>query len=145
MNKIYKNNLGYTLIELMIVVAIVGILASIAYPSYLEQVYKSKRAVASQSILECASILERRFTLNGTFTDDACDSMQVDDSDLTVKVAGLTRNNRDCTSNLKENCYLITATSQLTADTKCKTLTLNEQGVKNATPAGNTEVCWRSS
>jgi len=56
--KHYKS--GFTLIELMVTVAIVAIIASVAYPSYQEQVYKTKRATAAKSVLECAAILERR-------------------------------------------------------------------------------------
>lgn len=58
---------GFTLIEVMIVVAIVGILAAIAYPSYQEQVRKSRRADCAGELTLLANAMERFFTLNGAY------------------------------------------------------------------------------
>ncbi len=60
---------GFTLIELMIVVALVAILASIAYPSFQEQVRKSKRSDASGALEGLANVMERQFTADGTYSD----------------------------------------------------------------------------
>ena len=62
---------GFTLIELMITVAIVGILAAIAYPSYQEQVRHSRRSDCAGKLIELTSVLERRFTLNGSYNTPA--------------------------------------------------------------------------
>jgi type IV pilus assembly protein PilE len=58
---------GFTLIELMIVVAIVGILASIAYPSYMDSVTKSRRSDAQAALLGLAQAMERNYTSNTTY------------------------------------------------------------------------------
>lgn len=58
---------GFTLIELMIAVAVVGILAAIAYPSYQDSVRKSRRADAKSALLDAAH--ERTvFTENNQYT-----------------------------------------------------------------------------
>lgn len=63
---IMKKN-GFTLIELMIVVVILGILAAIAYPSYQEQVRQTRRANAQANLMELASYMERYYTENFTY------------------------------------------------------------------------------
>lgn len=62
-----KNNQGFTLIELMIAVAIVGILASIAYPSYQQSIMQSHRVDAQASLVNLANIMEQQFTQTGSY------------------------------------------------------------------------------
>lgn len=62
---------GFTLIELMITVAIVGILAALAYPSYEEYVAKSRRNEATNALLTGAQALERYYSANGRYTTTA--------------------------------------------------------------------------
>jgi type IV pilus assembly protein PilE len=59
---------GFTLIELMIVIVIVGILAAIAIPSYENSVKKSKRADAQSALLTFANAMERYYTTNGDYS-----------------------------------------------------------------------------
>ena len=61
------DNKGFTLIEMMVVVAIVGILASIAFPSYQNVVAKSRRQDAMDVLTGLASALERYKTVNNTY------------------------------------------------------------------------------
>jgi type IV pilus assembly protein PilE len=62
---------GFTLIEVMIVVAIVAILASIALPAYQDSVRKAKRGDAKGALMGFANAMERYYTTNTTFTGAA--------------------------------------------------------------------------
>lgn len=64
---------GFTLVELMISVGIVGILAGIAYPSYQKQVQTSRRADAQVALMDFANTLERRYTETNTYVPDEPD------------------------------------------------------------------------
>ena len=69
--KHFKKTRGFSLLELMITVAIVGILASIAYPSYQESVAKSRRSEAANALFTAAQALERYYSTNGRYTTTA--------------------------------------------------------------------------
>ena len=67
----YAGNKGFTLIELMVTVVILGIIAAIALPSYQEQVKKTRRVNAQSDLLELASYMERFYTENFTYAGAA--------------------------------------------------------------------------
>ena len=62
---------GFTLIELMIVVAVVGILASIAYPSFAEQIKRGTRTEGKSALMRSSQTLERFFTARGRYPSAA--------------------------------------------------------------------------
>ncbi|MEJ6656265.1 MAG: type IV pilin protein [Pseudomonas sp.] len=66
---------GFTLIEVMIVVVIIGILAAIALPSYQEYVRQTRRAEVSALLLENAQLLERHYTRNGSYDSGAVNGL----------------------------------------------------------------------
>lgn len=67
-NNYYKKQSGFTLIEMMIVVAVIGVLAAIAYPSYQSYVVKSKRADMMSEMHNIASQVERQKLSAGKYS-----------------------------------------------------------------------------
>ena len=127
---------GFTLIELMIVVAVVAILAAIAYPSYQEQIRKSRRAQAKADLVEYAQVAERVHTVNNSYAPFALPSAQ------SPREAGSTARYLLQINAATATTFTIVATPQgPQAQDRCGTLSLNQAGVKtNST--GNLQDCW---
>jgi type IV pilus assembly protein PilE len=139
---------GFTLIELMIVVAIVAIIAAIAYPSYIDQITKTKRASATACLSEYANYMERYHTTNLRYDQDSggtanalpaldCASADQTGTDYTYSFTN---------AQPTPSTYVIQAVpqgSQNSRDTRCKTLTLDQAGqrgiVGGTATAGD---CW---
>lgn len=136
---------GFTLIELMIVVAIIGIILALGYPSYREHVMKSRRAEAVGQLLELADLMERNYADQGTYD-------QADGSDMTAAAIYQATTDRgyytlsvDAGTDNMQFTVRATPTSKGDQDTdKCGTFVLNSLGEKSLT--GNSlpvEKCWK--
>ena len=132
---------GFTLIELMITVAIIGILAAIAYPSYENHVRKTRRASGEAKMMEIMQAQERYYTDNGTYTKDLTDLGYASSGAVPSKDGWYQIGAAACGSGLAE-CVALTATPQnaQTADTACNKLTLNSRGEQGAS-TGSSD-CW---
>lgn len=140
--KAMRNNrvraLGFTLIELMIVVAVIAILAAIAFPAYQDQIRKTRRTEAKAALQEVMNRQERFFTTNNTYTDDMTDlgygSDPFDTPDAWYSVDGTA-----CGGGIAE-CVALTATAQNgQEDDPCENFTLNSQGARTVSGTGD---CW---
>lgn len=126
---------GFTLVELMIVVAVIGILAAVAYPSYVEYIRQARRADAQSALLELAQFMERRYTTTGSYeAGDDC-SLPFDASP---------RDGSSTFYNLSAECdastFTLTATGTGSmAGDECGDLTLTNTGLQGAARAD----CWR--
>lgn len=129
---------GFTLIELMVVVAIVAILAGIAYASYTNHIIKTRRAAGASCALEMAQFMERYYTTNLTYFGAALPGSQCRTDLASHYTIGL--NGVDASS------YTVQAVpigSQLERDTKCGTLSIDNTGVKGETGSASTaSECW---
>lgn len=134
---------GFTLIELMIVVAIVAILAGIAYASYDYAMIKSRRNAAAGCVLEKAQFMERFYTTNLRYNED------IAGNDV-VLPAGECDNELQghygfALDNVSATAYTITATPeghQLAEDTECGALSIIQTGQKSVTGTDSVEDCW---
>lgn len=133
---------GFTLIELMIVVAVVAILAAIALPSYQDSVRKSRRGQAKADMVEYAQRAERFHTINNTyvgFNTIPAAPLPV----VSPREAGATPAYRlDYAAT--QNTFTITAQplgGQLN-DTRCLDLSINQANVKTENGSGTLSDCW---
>ena len=138
---------GFTLIEVMIVVAVIAIVAAIGYPSYINSVVKTKRAAAEGCVSQYATYMERFYTQNLRYDKDTAgnDNPVVGNAPtLTLDCAGPQNSGADYDIRVAaptQGTYTITATpkgAQLSRDTTCGALGLEQAGAKTPSTSG----CW---
>ncbi|WP_372763923.1 type IV pilin protein [Litorivivens sp.] len=135
---------GFTLIELMVVVAVIAILGTIAVNSYRGNVVRANRAAAVGFVLEVANAQERYFLDNRSYAIDSGSTSAIEDT-LGMAIPDEVADNYTLTVTDPAGSvqYLISAApkgAQASDDSACGTLTLNNQGAK--TDAGG-DRCWK--
>lgn len=140
---------GITLIELMVVVAIIAIISAFAYPSYQRYVIKAKRTVAQNNLLQIADRQQQFFMDNKRFTADLTElgfpaDPHVVDDDGSTTVAGDAQAVYSLSlSNVTATTWTITAAplnGQLSRDSYCGSLSITHAGTKGKT--GASDNCW---
>ena len=127
---------GFTLVELLIVLGILALLLSLAYPSYISFVRKSRRAEAQETMLDWSSQLEIR----------RADEIDYNDASLTPAA---TTYYSFAVGGLTATTFTLTATAQgLQTNDKqgaqsCTTIIVNESGDRGDADNATESVCWR--
>jgi type IV pilus assembly protein PilE len=156
-----RNRRGFTLIEMMVAVAVVAILGAIAYPSYQEHIKKVKRAEGKSALLKAAQLEERFYTSNGRYTSTT--------AEFTALMGGVNGSSvysgenpaagnyavtiaTSALSGVNNQAYVLTATPNATAatggpfvDPDCGNFTLSNTGVRAFSGTATTrakELCW---
>lgn len=134
---IMKRQMGFTLIEVMIAVVIIGILAAIAFPSYREYILRGQRTEGVALLSEGAARQERFYAQNNTYANNV----------------GLLNMNANSSNDLYtlsvDNATATTYTLSATAinrqadDVKCGNFGLNEAGNRTVSGTRDVEFCWR--
>jgi type IV pilus assembly protein PilE len=140
---------GFSLIELMITIAIVAILASIATAAYTTQVQKSRRTDARSALLDLAGREEKLFSTSNAYSDLPSDlgygavgagwPITVGSGYYQVTVLAPDPNQGGAAGT-----YSITANTfgLQVSDTTCASLSVNQLGAQTSVPAGNAATCW---
>ncbi len=138
LNMKYRSHFGFTLIELMITVAIVAIIASVAMYSYGGYIRKANRTDARATLSETATSLEKCRSIYSAYNHASCNvAFPVTSSEGYYSIASA--------FNANGTTFTLTATPVVgqpqTQDAECATLTLTNTGVQGAT-GSDTSVCW---
>ena len=144
-----SGQLGFSLIELMVVVAIVAIISAIAYPSYQRYVIKAKRTVAQSALLQVADRQQQFFMDNKRFAADlnnlgfGANPYVLDDDGMSTVASDTQAVYSLSLSNVTATTWTATAAplhGQLSRDSYCGSLSLTQTGAKGKT--GSSDKCW---
>lgn len=130
---------GFTLIELMIVVAIVGILAAIAYPAYTEQTAKARRAEARAALEQTAQRLEKCMSTYGVYNSANCGVVaEITGGNTLASTEGFYQISATA---IAANSYTLSAAPRV-PDAKCGSLTLTQTGARGESGSSDVDYCW---
>jgi type IV pilus assembly protein PilE len=133
---------GFSLIELLIVIAIIGILAAVALPAYQDSVQKSGRSDGKTSLLSAAQSMERCFSTFNAYNNASCTG-----TNIVPATSGEGKYTLALTASTTTT-FTITATraagTSQADDNDCVTMTINQAGQKGATAGagGDSTLCW---
>lgn len=139
-----RKSVGFTLIEVLVTVAIVAILAAIAIPNYSQYVQKTRRTDAQEKLLDMAAQQERWFFNNNQYTDNAGNVGTAASKDgyytVTITVIGTPPTQYSLSAEAVDN-------RSQSDDTKCHKFIIDNTGKRTAEDEGGhdtTDICWQN-
>jgi type IV pilus assembly protein PilE len=143
-----RSGFGFTLIEIMIVVAIVAILAGIAYPSYQQYTQRARRADVQSVLLQAGQWMERYYSQNNRYSDAPTSTTNAafSSSGLTTSGSGSTLNYNITLTTVNSNAYTLTAVPASggpQVGDPCGSFTITNTGVKGVTGTLGANDCWK--
>ena len=133
-----KKTRGFTLIELMIVLAILSIIVAVGYPSYMEHIKKSRRAEGMGQLLDLADRMERAYSDRGTYPTSVSDVLYTATTDGGFYILSIVSANNVA--------YTVSAAPTSLGrqnDDKCQTFTLTSLGQKSISGSVPNSQCWK--
>ena len=131
---------GFTLIELMIVVAIIALLAAIAVPSYSKYTMRANRSEARNALLDIAARQERYYSNNRKYTDSLSTLKVTDPAACTA--SGTQYTVTTDANGTGDQDFDVTAVPSGWTDDECGTLTIDETGTKTNGGSKDLAFCW---
>lgn len=141
MTKYYSRSVGFSLLEIILVMAIVAILTMLVVPSYQASRLRAMRADGKVALLQIASAQEHFYAANNTYSTVANplsneQSFRSNDGSYIVTVTA-------CDGGDIVNCFVATASPQgVQRDDNCENLTLSDTGWRGSS-SGNAVECWQ--
>lgn len=130
---------GFSLLELLITVAIIGIMVGISYPAYQNHLVRARRAEAKVTLTSLASHLEQYYAEKNTYAGATLENLGLKKTLIANSFYELSISNAD------DKSYLISAVpqkSQAKDDQECATLSLNEKDEEMINGRGSIDDCW---
>jgi type IV pilus assembly protein PilE len=138
---------GFTLIELMVVVAIIAIIAAIGYPNYTSYVMRAKRSAAESFMVTVANRQEQAMLNSRTYFAVATAGEWATNAKMGIPGDVATSYTLTVTADnsVAPPSYTVTAAplGTQTGDTKCANLTYNSVGAKGISGTGTVADCWK--
>ena len=129
---------GFTIIELLIVITIIGIFSVVSYPSYNAYLIKTKRTFAIVALTDLAGRMEEYYFLNNSYKDATLENLKINISQY--------KNYYTLKIDTKQDAYVLIASpvgEQAKNDVLCGSLIIDQNNIRSISGDGSIEECWR--